>query len=272
MKKLEWEKRKEKYKRILTGPLRYVKQTYAGIKEWIRLYRKGMRKVTAKRLKRFIRFAALNNASMLRNYVKSGIPINYRDENGWTALHHGAFEGYTNVIRECIKFKSEIDPVDGKMGVTPFWMSVYRSDNRSGFMLVDAGCDVDHKCPNTEMTPLLLCAQNNNLNMAERLIDEGAFLTYADKGGWTPLHHAAWQGHVSMVFLLLENDHERGGARDMKDRAGNLPVDYALRQKIDKDCDGDYDLKENRIKCAKLLMWGIESDNEYLSDDDFKYW
>ena len=115
-------------------------------------------------------------------------------------------------------------------------------------MLVDAGCDVDHKCPNTEMTPLLLCAQNNNLNMAERLIDEGAFLTYVDKGGWTPLHHAAWHGHVSMVFLLLENDHERGGARDMKDRAGNLPVDYALRQRIDKDCDGDYDLKENRIK------------------------
>ena len=268
----EWEKTKAKIKRFVTGPKRFIKNTWADIKEYIRLYRRGKRKVTAKRLQRFMRYASLNEAARMRMYVKSGIPINYRDENGWTALHHGAFEGYQNIVRECIKFKCEIDPVTTDSGLTPFWMSIYRSDNRSGFMLLDEECDVDPVCPKTGMTPMHLCAQNNNLNMAERLIDEGAFLTSQDKGGWTPLHHAAYCAHEKMVFLLLDNDHEIGGARDIKDRAGNLPVDYALRQQFKEDCNGDYEFQQKRIKCAKLLQWGVDEERNYMSDDDYKYW
>ena len=59
-----------------------------------------------------------------------------------------------------------------------------------------------------------------------------------------------------MVFLLLEADHEVGGARDMRDHAGNLPVDWAFRNKH----------KES----AKLLQFGL--DNGYMSDDDYLYW
>ena len=227
--------------------------------------------MTKKRLNRFIRYACLNDATNLRKYVKSGIPINYKDEDGWNALHHGAFEGYRNIVRECIKFGIEIDTVEGKYGRTALWMSCARSDNFSANMLIDNEADVDHVDPKTGMTPIMLCAAANNLNMVERLIDEGAFLTKQDKGGWTPLHHAAYEAHVSMVYLLLDNDHETGGARDMKDRSGNLPVDWALRQRLHKDCNNDKDFLYRRIQCAKLLQWGVE-DNEYMSDDDYMYW
>ena len=39
-----------------------------------------------KRLNKFIQYAALNDATNLRKYVKSGIPINYKDEDGWNAM------------------------------------------------------------------------------------------------------------------------------------------------------------------------------------------
>ena len=87
-------------------------------------------------------------------------------------------------------------------------MSCARSDNFSANMLIDNEADVDHVDPKTGMTPIILCAAANNLNMVERLIDEGAFLTKQDKGGFTALHHAAYEAHVSMVYLLLDNDHE----------------------------------------------------------------
>ena len=273
-KRLLEEKRREqreKLIRMLTGPRRYIKNSYAEFQEWWRLYRKGKRKVTKKRLNRFIRYAALNDATNLRKYVKSGIPITYKDDDGWNAMHHGAFEGFRNIVRECIKFGIEIDAVEGKFGRTAFWMSCARSDNFSANMLIDNEADVDHVDPKTGMTPIMLCAAANNLNMVERLIDEGAFLTKQDKGGFTALHHAAYEAHVSMVYLLLDNDHERGGARDMKDRSGNLPVDWSLRQRLKEDCKNDKEFLARRIKCCKLLQWGIH-DNEYMSDDEYMYW
>ena len=96
----------------------------------------------------------------------------------------------------------------------------------------------------------------NYPSIAEILIEEGAFLTYVDDGGMTPLHHAAFQVNTSMVFLLLDSDHEQGGARDMRCRAGNTPLQWALQRK--------------KRECAKLLDFGL--DNSYMDDDDYLYW
>ncbi len=116
-KRLLEEKRREqreKLKRMLTGPRRYIKNSYAEFQEWWRLYRKGKRKVTKKRLNRFT--------------------------------------------------------VEGKFGRTAFWMSCARSDNFSANMLIDNEAEVDHVDPKTGMTPIMLCAAANNLNMVDQLI------------------------------------------------------------------------------------------------------
>ena len=39
---------REKLKRFLTGPKRFIKASYSEFREWWRLYRKGKRKVTKK--------------------------------------------------------------------------------------------------------------------------------------------------------------------------------------------------------------------------------
>ena len=49
----------------------------------------------------------------------------------------------------------------------------------------------------------------------------------------------------------------------MKDRSGNLPVDWSLRQRLKEDCKNDEEFLARRIKCCKLLQWGIH-DNEYM--------
>ena len=78
---------------------------------------------------------------------------------------HGALR-YRNIVRECIKFGIEIDAVEGKYG-TALWMSCAAPMNFSANMLIDNEADVDHVDPKTGMTPIMLCAAANNLNMVE---------------------------------------------------------------------------------------------------------
>jgi len=59
-------------------------------------------------------------------------------------------------------------------------------------------------CQNTlGETPLMLAAINNQLELANVLIERGADV---NKPGWTPLHYAATRGHREMMRLLLENE------------------------------------------------------------------
>lgn len=52
-------------------------------------------------------------------------------------------------------------------------------------------------------TPLMLAAIQNDLRIAQVLIDRGADV---NRSGWTPLHYAATRGHRQMMRLLLEHD------------------------------------------------------------------
>jgi ankyrin repeat protein len=52
-------------------------------------------------------------------------------------------------------------------------------------------------------TPLMLAAINNQLALAQVLIERGAEV---NRPGWTPLHYAATRGHILMMRLLLDND------------------------------------------------------------------
>jgi ankyrin repeat protein len=51
-------------------------------------------------------------------------------------------------------------------------------------------------------TPLMLAALNNQLDVAQVLIDRGAEV---NRKGWTPLHYAATKGHTAMMRLLLDH-------------------------------------------------------------------
>ena len=72
-----------------------------------------------------------------------------------------------------------------------------------------------------EVSLTLFAAANANcVNLATRLLDQGASVDARDRLGARPLSHAARSGHLEMVNLLLE----RGAPVDARNLAGSTAL------------------------------------------------
>jgi len=53
------------------------------------------------------------------------------------------------------------------------------------------------------MTPLHYAAWNGHLSVVEYLVNQKADINAKNKNNWTPLHYAAQNGHLSVVEYLV---------------------------------------------------------------------
>ena len=72
-------------------------------------------------------------------------------------------------------------------------------------------------------TCLHAAAVNGHLSICRLLIDKGAELESKDWYGWAPLHHAAIEGHIEIVRLLCD----RGADVKARDNNGWRPLHHA---------------------------------------------
>src|ERR1043166_3761222 len=103
-----------------------------------------------------------------------------------------------------------------RTGESAILTAVYRGQKAIVNLLVSRGA------------PMTLCEASaaGELERAERLVDEGAAVDVYSDDGWTPLHLAAFFGHLKMAELLLS----RGAdvlARSLNSTA-NTPLHAAL--------------------------------------------
>jgi hypothetical protein len=70
---------------------------------------------------------------------------------------------------------------------------------------------------------LLDAARNGDTARVRELLRKGANANAKDRGGWTPLHWAAFWGHVDVARLLLEH----GADPSIRDKHGRTPLDLA---------------------------------------------
>ena len=106
--------------------------------------------------------------------VEAGVDLNYRDEQGETALHVAARFGHSECAEALLKGSSS-QKIDTEVAEKTFgW------------------------------TPLFVASVDGHLGIVELLVEAGTDVTKADTSGWTAMEHAALRGHVAIARRLAE--------------------------------------------------------------------
>jgi len=146
--------------------------------------------------------------------IKAGADMNEpTKKGGWAPLHFAIINGAWDVALFLISAGAEVNVRDNAQGWTPLHWAIER-DDRSFYKraevalgLIDAGADVNME-DFYKVTPLHMAARKGNVELAKRLVEEGANLE-AVKGNiypefrLTPLGDAVMHGQRETARYLI---------------------------------------------------------------------
>lgn len=190
------------------------------------------------RNQRLLTAAAEGQTRRVNALLKLNADVEFRDEQGLTALHHAVLGGYSDIVEVMLERGADINARTAEMG-SPLCLASLRGDLRILQVLLDARAEVD--LSDGALGTALHCACfNGNLGVARALVEKGASLDktcqldfeqlerfcctsqrvgLASSGAippsassgagsalpetWSPLFLAAWRGSSDVLRLLL---------------------------------------------------------------------
>ena len=128
---------------------------------------------------------------------------------GFNSSHSGSYDDFfkalrmddTAAVKELLARGFDVNTLDpqGRHGLA---IAISEPSPKVARLLVDTSkIDLNVQTAQGE-SPLMLAALKGELALAEKMVKNGADV---NKTGWTPLHYAASNGHLTLIRLLLEN-------------------------------------------------------------------
>jgi ankyrin repeat protein len=134
--------------------------------------------------------------------IAHGADINRVAPNGRTAISLATRAGLNLIVDTLLAHGSKTDsiqPIDEWLGAC---MRVAEADVRR---ILDAHPRLTSSAGEEEFEALVHAAATNILPRARLMLESGLSPAGYSGGGFTPLHAAAWHGHVDMVQLLIQH-------------------------------------------------------------------
>lgn len=121
-------------------------------------------------------------------------------------------------------------------------------------------------------TPLMMAAFDNQLKLAQLLIEKGADV---NKTGWTPLHYAATKGHLQMMRLLLDMhayiDAESPNGTTPLMMAAHYGTPQATKLLLDEGADPTVK-NEKGLSALDFALNGPEKNSVELVEEGLRRW
>ncbi|XP_046709742.1 caskin-2 isoform X2 [Silurus meridionalis] len=151
--------------------------------------------------------------------------INYQDTDGFSALHHAALTGTTDLLSLLLEAQATVDIKD-RNGMRPLHYAAWQGKVDSVLMLLRAGASVNGTSQDGQI-PLHLAAQYGHYDVSEMLLQHQSNVCTVNKAKKTPLDLACEFGRLKVVQLLLSSNmvaaQLEGNGRD------NTPLHLAAR-------------------------------------------
>lgn len=140
-------------------------------------------------------------------------PIDARDENGDTPIHHAAVLDHEEVLNMLLLKGANREILD-KSGRSPLIVATEGGCLRAMSALLDAGADVDLRYSDGMYSALDCAAVEGDLNALRLIIKHGARVDATDRNGRTALNCAASSDEAGAIAALVE----AGANVDAKDK------------------------------------------------------
>mmetsp|Transcript_41640 Transcript_41640/g.163513 ORF Transcript_41640/g.163513 Transcript_41640/m.163513 type:complete len:358 (-) Transcript_41640:1449-2522(-) len=195
----------------------------------------------------------------VRELIESGVDVDERDEEGWTALmwgsrvadlevvkllhtkgadlmakndkgstslHHASHWQSEPVVRAILSWLSEGEGVNeqNSVGWTPLHWAAKAGSSSITKLLLDSGSSVNVRHV-LGATPLHEATNSGDVEVAQLLLDAGADVNMTSSTGATPLLSAAYMGSIELCELFID----AGGSLAIRDEGGDTPLICAAR-------------------------------------------
>lgn len=165
---------------------------------------------------------------LLNLCVQNGLVVDQPDFYGRSALHYSSMNGHEEICRRLLQLGADPRILD-KDNYNPL---IYAIVNRKvacvQVLLNDPRVGVEAVLGSPDLNPLLLACQFGPAQIPALLLKRGA-QTVPNSNGQFPLHLAAREGHADICRLLL--DQSKGAGKDQPDKYSEwTPLFHAARQ------------------------------------------
>jgi ankyrin repeat protein len=178
-------------------------------------------------------FCAAERGNTLRvlMYLKSGIPIETRDEFGKTPLIWAATFSHLALVGLLLSRRADTETRD-LGGFTALHWAAANGNDVALSLLLEHGAQIDAQ-NHVGVTPLMQAASRGQRNTLRLLLEAGAAMQQTDQNGQTALFYALKNNHFRVTETLLQQQSKidaAGAAQQSAFNAGLNHSDTNIRQ------------------------------------------
>ena len=151
--------------------------------------------------------ARSGDVEQVQQLLDSGASLEDRDSTQETPLLSAALAGQTAVVEDLIKRGADIMARNDR-GLTPLHAAAFSGDLEAVKLLVAAGAAVNDGEGKFKVTPLIVAAEEDRVEIVRFLIDHSANLEQQERHRYTALTRAGFKEHWDAVQLLLRSGAE----------------------------------------------------------------
>lgn len=164
---------------------------------------------------------------LLPIFIRAGVPIEQKDEAGWTPIMHACFAGKLDVVIQLIKLGANLIVKDQHGYSLLHWAAL---NGNADLVALLIGHELNPlQASNKGITPLMQAAAGGHILAMQYIVAQGGSVAINARSyeGWTALHKATANSRVSAALWLAE----RGANPYQQNQYGESACSLALKLK-----------------------------------------